>query len=422
MAIPKGNLGYRLRTDASDTGIGAELTQCQEGIDRLIACISRTLTPPERKWTVHEREALAIIWSLEKLKSYLVNSKFKICTDHRNLLWLLRLSCDKGRLARWGTIMSQWSIVALPNKEAEKATEHARCLVHEPGTVLASPDAFSRQNDINDGGTASSRRPEEDMALTISWPSQGGSQAGHGSRSKVGEDPLLPIGDIELDKARDEDPRDEDPKETAPALEATVEPTAAMAGEPAAGDQAAEATAPADLRTAMDTEPASSGTEYAEKEPASQEPSPSGASWSRIPTLSELKEAQKEDKYCLEVLSNPTMYSGDQAPYFIENDILYHRHVTDVGGMNMLVVPDCYRVSLMTMIHCVVGGHLGQAQDCEPSEENGILVEWHAQDGEVCCAQLPRLSICISPPEHYAGHRRFEVHLDAPAQMGNCVI
>jgi len=38
--------------------------------------------------------------------------------------------------------------VALPNKEAEKATEHARCLVHEPGTVLASPDAFSRQNDI----------------------------------------------------------------------------------------------------------------------------------------------------------------------------------------------------------------------------------------------------------------------------------
>mmetsp|Transcript_11333 Transcript_11333/g.34170 ORF Transcript_11333/g.34170 Transcript_11333/m.34170 type:complete len:281 (+) Transcript_11333:3933-4775(+) len=210
------------------------------------------------------------------------------------------------------------------------------------------------------------------MALTISWPSQGGSQAGHGSRSKVGEDPLLPIGDIELDKARDEDPRDEDPKETAPALEATVEPTAAMAGEPAAGDQAAEATAPADLRTAMDTEPASSGTETAEKEPASQEPSPSGASWSRIPTLSELKEAQKEDKYCLEVLSNPTMYSGDQAPYFIENDILYHRHVTDVGGMNMLVVPDCYRVSLMTMIHCAVGGHLGQAKTVNQVRKMGF--------------------------------------------------
>jgi len=86
---------YLLKVDASDTAIGAELMQHQydeaakEKRIRLITAVSRILTDAEVKWSVHEREGLAIIWALEKLKTYLVNAKFKICTDHWNLLWLL---------------------------------------------------------------------------------------------------------------------------------------------------------------------------------------------------------------------------------------------------------------------------------------------------------------------------------------------
>ena len=166
LAIPDAKKPFRLRVDASDSGISAELTQKQDDVVRLVACISRALTDSERKWTVHEREALAIIWSLDKLKSYLVYSRFKICTDHRNLLWLLRLSADKGRLSRWGSLISQWSVVALPNKEAAKADEISRSLVHESGTQLVVPDWGSRQFDTSDGGTPQAS-DFEDLVLNI---------------------------------------------------------------------------------------------------------------------------------------------------------------------------------------------------------------------------------------------------------------
>mmetsp|Transcript_4951 Transcript_4951/g.14668 ORF Transcript_4951/g.14668 Transcript_4951/m.14668 type:complete len:213 (+) Transcript_4951:431-1069(+) len=97
----------------------------------LIACISRTLSPAERRWTVHEREALGVIWALSKLKSYLFSAKFLIETDHRNLLWLLRLKEDKGKLSRWGTLISQWAISMLPGARAKGTPVHhddAECL------------------------------------------------------------------------------------------------------------------------------------------------------------------------------------------------------------------------------------------------------------------------------------------------------
>lgn len=136
---------FQLKVDASDSGIGAVLAQVQNGQERLIACISRALTVAERKWTVHEREALAVIWALEKLKSFLVHSKFRIVTDRRNLLWLLRLGNDKGRLSRWATLTSQWRIVAETKRDALSATRQGRVLVHEPGSQLAGLDVHSRE-------------------------------------------------------------------------------------------------------------------------------------------------------------------------------------------------------------------------------------------------------------------------------------
>ena len=113
---------------------------------------------------MHEREALAIIWALEKLKSFLVHLKFRIVTDHRNLLWLFRLSNDKGRLSRWASLMSQWSIVAETKREALFATRQGRVLVHEPGSRLVGPDALSRMYDV-DGGMCLTDRV--DLVLSV---------------------------------------------------------------------------------------------------------------------------------------------------------------------------------------------------------------------------------------------------------------
>ena len=168
LGIPDPKDKYLLKVDASDTAIGEELIQHQHDEAakdkriRLIAAVSRILAEAEVKWSVHEREGLAIIWALEKLKTYLVNAKFKICTDHRNLLWLLRQTAEKGRLARWGTIMSQWAIVSKPLKEM---VDLPRSLEYNKGPTMHGPDAFSRMFDADDGGSAAPRR--EDMILPV---------------------------------------------------------------------------------------------------------------------------------------------------------------------------------------------------------------------------------------------------------------
>ena len=62
---------FYLRTDASDTGLGAILMQEVDNILRPIAYASRSLLDRERKYAVIERECLGIVWAINKFKSYL---------------------------------------------------------------------------------------------------------------------------------------------------------------------------------------------------------------------------------------------------------------------------------------------------------------------------------------------------------------
>ena len=79
---------------------------------------SRCTLTPERP---HEKEALAVLWSLGKFRTYLCAAEFTIYTDHRNLLWLLNLDADKGRLSRrWAALMAPWQVKAVTPKELKE--------------------------------------------------------------------------------------------------------------------------------------------------------------------------------------------------------------------------------------------------------------------------------------------------------------
>ena len=72
-----------LITDASPFGLSASLTQKDSGsVDRkVVAYISRSLSDVERRFSQTEREALAVVWAVERLHVYLYGGHFNLITD-----------------------------------------------------------------------------------------------------------------------------------------------------------------------------------------------------------------------------------------------------------------------------------------------------------------------------------------------------
>lgn len=59
-------------TDASEEGIGAVLSQLQNGMEHPVMFISRKLLPPEKNYATIEKECLAVKWAIYKLRYYLL--------------------------------------------------------------------------------------------------------------------------------------------------------------------------------------------------------------------------------------------------------------------------------------------------------------------------------------------------------------
>ena len=60
----------RIVADAGPTGIGAVLTQLQDGMWRVVSFASRGLTDVERRYSQTEKEGLALVWACETFNLY----------------------------------------------------------------------------------------------------------------------------------------------------------------------------------------------------------------------------------------------------------------------------------------------------------------------------------------------------------------
>ena len=74
-----------VRTDASDYAIGAYLCQLQDGIERPIEFVSKSLIKEQIRWSTPEKEGYAIYFCLMELECHLRGRKFLLQTDHANL-------------------------------------------------------------------------------------------------------------------------------------------------------------------------------------------------------------------------------------------------------------------------------------------------------------------------------------------------
>ena len=88
--------------DASPVGLGAVLTQVQDGNQVPICYASRSLTACEQRYSQTEREALALVWACERFHPYIYGTKFELLTDHKPLEAIYNpRSRPSARVERW---------------------------------------------------------------------------------------------------------------------------------------------------------------------------------------------------------------------------------------------------------------------------------------------------------------------------------
>ena len=85
LAYPQIGARYILDTDASGHGIGAVLSQVQEGEEHPVAYFSRVLSRAERSYCTTRIELLALVKSVQHFRPHLYGVKFTIRTDHAAL-------------------------------------------------------------------------------------------------------------------------------------------------------------------------------------------------------------------------------------------------------------------------------------------------------------------------------------------------
>ena len=109
LAYPDPEKEFILDTDASGYGIGAVLSQVQEGKERVIAYGSKALSKEERRYCVTRRELLAIVHFVKQYRHYLLGQKFLIRTDHGALKYLLNFKDPQGQMARWLQVLDTYT-------------------------------------------------------------------------------------------------------------------------------------------------------------------------------------------------------------------------------------------------------------------------------------------------------------------------
>lgn len=90
-------------TDASPTGLGAVLLQqSSDGHRRIISFASKALTDVEQKYFQTEKEALSLVWAVDRFQLYLLGKRFQLVTDCKPLLFLFKeRSKPCARIERW---------------------------------------------------------------------------------------------------------------------------------------------------------------------------------------------------------------------------------------------------------------------------------------------------------------------------------
>jgi hypothetical protein len=99
-----------VHTHQSDYAVGAVLGQRIDKLPHVIYYASQTLNDAQLNYSTTKKELLAVVFALDKFRSYLLGSKVIIYSDHAALKYLFSKKDAKSRLIRWILLLQEFDI------------------------------------------------------------------------------------------------------------------------------------------------------------------------------------------------------------------------------------------------------------------------------------------------------------------------
>lgn len=118
-----------LHCDASSMGLSGMLLQ--RGEDNrlhLIHAVSKKTTAAEKHYHSSKQELMAMVWSMNRLRPYLIGIRFLVVTDCQAIVHLNTQKTTQPQVARWATLLSEFDFD----------------IKHRPGVKMSHIDALSR--------------------------------------------------------------------------------------------------------------------------------------------------------------------------------------------------------------------------------------------------------------------------------------
>ncbi|XP_045797211.1 uncharacterized protein LOC123891391 [Trifolium pratense] len=139
---PDWNIPFEIMCDASNYAVGAVLAQRVEKAAHVIYYASRTLDSAQANYTTTEKELLAIVFALDKFRSYLLGSKVIVFTDHAALKYLLKKPEAKPRLIRWMLLLKEFNVEIKDKSGAENLVADHLSRIERDGDIFPIQDEF----------------------------------------------------------------------------------------------------------------------------------------------------------------------------------------------------------------------------------------------------------------------------------------
>ena len=111
MIAPDWSKDFELMCDARDYAVEAVLGQRHDKVFHAIYYASKVLNEAQLNYETTEKEMLAIVFALEKFRSYLIGSRVTIFTDNVAIKHLLAKIDSKLRLIRWVLLLQEFDII-----------------------------------------------------------------------------------------------------------------------------------------------------------------------------------------------------------------------------------------------------------------------------------------------------------------------